>query len=156
VVVDDRRLDAEVAGVVALVRSSGARLVNVGHGRDRASVRRARRFLRVWLDGGVETGAEVGEVVSWPATAASWLRPARRLASGAPDAWVVADQADAWAKLCVRLAATAWRADRTFCFPGLDQPKLVSQIGADLVEGMRGIGDGGRWAIVAGELRRLG
>lgn len=103
--------------MLASLRRSGAVLVNVGHGRDPLSAARAAAFVAAWQDVG-----QVGLVVSWPAVAASWLRPARRLVSGAPDAWVVADSPEGWAGLSPRLASTpGWRADRTFVFPGLPE-----------------------------------
>jgi hypothetical protein len=34
---------------------------------------------------------QVLAVVDWPAAAASWLRPAQRLAGSQPDAWILAD-----------------------------------------------------------------
>jgi hypothetical protein len=48
--------------------------ISIGHGRDAESTAWARSFASRWLDG----GGEVGAVVSWPAEAASWLRPAAR------------------------------------------------------------------------------
>ena len=61
-----------------------ATLVAVGHGRDETFVAAADAFLAAW-DG------QVAVVVDWPASAASWLRPARRLLAAEPDAWVIAD-----------------------------------------------------------------
>ncbi|MEV8442433.1 hypothetical protein AB0425_34085 [Actinosynnema sp. NPDC051121] len=146
-------LAVEVAGVLRLVRGLRAVLVNVGHGRDEADVARATAFAEAWQD----AGGQVGVVVSWPARAASWLRPACRLASGAPDAWVVAEGAAGWVGIGGRLAATAWRAPRTVAFPGLADPDLPALAGLDAVEGLRGVTTGGGdWAFLDGELRVRG
>src|SRR4051812_39956353 len=101
-----RELDA----ILAMLARRGAVLVNVGHGRDEDSRRQAATFVDAW-DG------EIGVVVSWPAEAASWLRPARRFAAGAPDAWVVADTATGWAGFGRRLAENpSWEPARTVAF----------------------------------------
>ncbi|WP_181043747.1 hypothetical protein V5P93_006295 [Actinokineospora auranticolor] len=127
---------AELATVLALVKRLGT-LVNLGHGRDPASVASARAFLDAW-DG------EIGAVVSWPATAASWLRSACRFAGGAPDAWVIADQARSWTGIGGRLAAMPeWRPGRTVAFAGMAWDGLAG------VEGLRGAGaDGTEWTIL--------
>ncbi|HEY2205972.1 MAG TPA: hypothetical protein VGH99_15980 [Pseudonocardia sp.] len=95
---------AELATVLRLVRELAPGVVNLGHGRAPGSVARARAFERAWR----ERGGHLGIVVSWPATAASWLRPATRLARGA-DTWVVADDPAGWTGIGPRLAGTgAW------------------------------------------------
>lgn len=84
--------------------------ISIGHGRDAESTAWARSFANRWLDG----GGEVCAVVSWPAGAASWLRPARALTRDAPDAWVVADELTTWAHVADRLrTSTAWDPART-------------------------------------------
>src|SRR5262245_30078121 len=103
----------ELDTVLAVLARRRAVLVNVGHGRDEDSRRRVASFLDAW-DG------EVGAVVSWPADAASWLRPARRFTAGAPDAWVVADTATGWAGFGRRVAENPlWEPARTVGFAGL-------------------------------------
>ncbi|GLZ36548.1 hypothetical protein Acsp05_01730 [Actinokineospora sp. NBRC 105648] len=138
----------ELATVLALVRRRGGGLVNVGHGRDPVSSAAATAFLSTW-DGGV------GEVVSWPAEAASWLRQACRFTGGAPDVWVVADAAQAWSGMARRLAATpGWRPARTVAFGGLACPDLPALVGFDATEGISGATtDGSEWTFFDGELR---
>ncbi|WP_249123940.1 hypothetical protein [Saccharopolyspora erythraea] len=140
----------EVAKVVELLRELEATLVNVGHGRDVGSDERAARFVRAWS----AVGGEIGAVVSWPASAASWLKPACRLVSGAPDAWVVADEPTGWTGFCRRLAAVGgWRPDRTVAFSGLTDPLLPAAVGAGATEGMRGAAsDGTGWMFADGRL----
>ncbi|MFG2001468.1 hypothetical protein ACGFNU_20190 [Spirillospora sp. NPDC048911] len=139
---ETRPADAELDAMLRLLEGEGARLVNVGHGRSPASAARARAFLDAWP-------GDVGAVVSWPAAAASWLRPARRLAAGAPDAWVIADEPAGWAGIGPRLAATGlWRAHATFAFTGLAGPRLPALAGPESTEGLRGVTAGGRiWEI---------
>jgi hypothetical protein len=134
----------ELATVTRLVRELGPVVVNVGHGRDRDSILRARAFLHGWA----EHGGHIGAVVSWPPSAASWLRPAARLARGA-DTWVIADQPGGWAGIGPRLAATGrWRADRTVAFSGLADPTLPSLAGVPATDGLRGATHDGRiWQL---------
>ncbi|GAA2795150.1 hypothetical protein GCM10010470_32660 [Saccharopolyspora taberi] len=136
-------MNAELAKVVELLRSMDAVLVNVGHGRGERSTADADAFVRAWADG----GGELGTVVSWPATAASWLRPACRFAAGAPDAWVVAAEPGEWTGIGPRLAATGlWRPHRTVAFSGLAGL-------ADGVDGLRGATeDGAGWMFFDGQL----
>ena len=73
--------------MVAMLQQAGADSIAIGHGRHPASVAAARARAR-----GVDhRGRWRLDSVDWPETAASWLRPARRLTAGAPDAWVLAD-----------------------------------------------------------------
>ena len=110
----------ELATVMRLANALLAKLVNVGHGRGIYSVRCANVFVEGWE----AAGGEVGTVTSWPAVAASWQRPACRLAAGTPDVWIVADEADGWEAFLPRLAATSgWRACRTVAFAHLVDPR---------------------------------
>ncbi|WP_245572623.1 hypothetical protein [Actinokineospora enzanensis] len=138
--------DAELATVLALARRRGGGLANVGHGRDPASVAAARAFVAAWP-------GEIGAIVSWPATAASWLRPACRLAAGNPDVWVLADQAGAWQGMGNRLTRMPeWRPNRTIAFSGLACPALPDRMG-DL-DGLAGANpDGTAWSFHDGKLR---
>jgi hypothetical protein len=146
-------LPVELDVVMSLVRQLGDGVVNVGHGRDPASIRRAQAFAKEWA----AQGGFLGTIVSWPDTAASWLRQATRLATGG-DIWVVADTPTGWSGIGPRLADTArWRVDRTIAFPGLDHPSLPVRAGRAVVAGLRGVTtDGriwthdGRWLRVTG------
>lgn len=142
--------DAELATVLNLLVHRGIRLVNVGHGRDAGDVARAAAFTRAWT----ARGREVGAMVEWPATAASWLRPARRLVAGTPEAWVIADQPIGWSGLAPRLLATkTWRPDRTIAFAALADPTLPGRTGPDATDGMFGATeDGRRWTFFDGML----
>ncbi|WP_410638933.1 hypothetical protein [Amycolatopsis sp. lyj-346] len=59
-------------------------------------------------------GGLVLATVTWPETAASWLRQARRFAAPEPDAWVVCATPAGWAGMCRRLQlSTSWSPHRT-------------------------------------------
>jgi hypothetical protein len=146
----DRPSAAEVTAVVRLVRAQRARLVNVGHGRDARSVACARAFIAAWQ----AAGGEIGTAVSWPPAAASWLRPAGRLAAGAPDAWVVADVVTGWRNVGPRLVATgSWRAGRTVAFASLADPTLPALAGHEPTDELSGaLPDGSIWTFRDGRL----
>ncbi|MEJ3656941.1 hypothetical protein WEH80_28670 [Actinomycetes bacterium KLBMP 9759] len=101
-------MSTDLATVLRRVEALQPGVVAVGHGRDPLSVAQAEAFAGAWP-------GEIGDVVSWPARAASWLRPATRLAA-AGDVWVVADATGGWRGMLPRLAGTSWRSDRTVVF----------------------------------------
>ncbi len=70
-----------------MLRQSGADTIAIGHGRAPASITAAQALHVAWI----AAGGTVLTALDWPATAASWLRPARRLTTGNPDAWIIAD-----------------------------------------------------------------
>ncbi|MFL6076227.1 MAG: hypothetical protein ACJ73S_22780 [Mycobacteriales bacterium] len=89
----------------------GVRTLSIGHGRDPA----ARLAAAAFADTFQRAGGEVLAVVDWPERAASWLKAARRLAAGAPDAWLVVPPAPGWARVRERLRDTAgWDPARTY------------------------------------------
>ena len=94
------------------------------------------------------------DVVSYPPDAASWLRPARRLARAQPDAWVIADNPAGCAQLARRLAGEpGWAAARTLGFASVASADLVELAGPGLLDGMTGATPaGGTWRIEAGQL----
>ncbi|QMU71563.1 hypothetical protein [Streptacidiphilus sp. P02-A3a] len=135
-------------GLVAAARPT-VRTVTVGHGRDPASEAAALAFAEAWQ----ARGGEVQALVDWPDAAASWLRAARRLTTGTPDAWVVAGGPLGWAQLSRRLRhSTDWTPRRTFGFASLGDILAVELAGAETLRGMSGATpDGGTWRV-GGEL----
>jgi hypothetical protein len=77
---------AELARLLRMLRQAGVDTIAIGHGRAPASVAAARALEAAWT----AAGSIVLDIVDWPAVAASWLRPARRLTAGNPDAWIIA------------------------------------------------------------------
>ncbi|WP_370122915.1 hypothetical protein [Streptacidiphilus sp. MAP12-33] len=122
--------------------------VAIGHSRDDASRAAAVAFADAWR----ARGNTVLAVVDWPEQAASWLRPARRLTAGEPDALVVAAAPLGWVQLARRLRhSTLWRPDRTFGFASLAEPVAAALAGPGVLDGVRGAGaDGGVWRIERG------
>ncbi|HMH89798.1 MAG TPA: hypothetical protein VK586_01805 [Streptosporangiaceae bacterium] len=66
---------AELARLLQLLRAVRPAAIAIGRGRHPASVAAARALAAEWTG----TGGTVLDVISYPADAASWLRPARRL-----------------------------------------------------------------------------
>jgi hypothetical protein len=65
-------------------------------------------------------GGDLLATVTWPETAASWLRQARRFATPEPDAWVVSASPASWAGMSRRLLrSTSWSPHRTFATSAL-------------------------------------
>lgn len=138
---------AELAALVALLTRPGFRtgILSVGHGRDEASREAAHAVADAWT----ARGGRVLAVVSWPERAASWLRPATRLTTPMPDAWVMAAGLLGFAQLARRLRhSTGWDPARTFAFASLQDPRLPALAGPGVLDGLRGAGaDGGTWYV---------
>ena len=179
---------AELAALLQLLRAARATTIAIGHGRHPASAAAARALADAWTGStgtepdagrtgatGTEpdagrtgatraepdagrTGGMVLDVVSYPPDAASWLRPARRLARAQPDAWVIADNPAGCAQLARRLAGEpGWAAARTLGFASVATADLVDLAGPGLLDGMTGATPaGGTWRIDAGQLTPAG
>ncbi|MGW6158434.1 hypothetical protein ACWFRM_35730 [Streptomyces sp. NPDC055144] len=141
---------AELAALISLLtpRESRIETVTVGHSRDAASRAAADAFATAWT----ARGGKVLTTVNWPESAASWLRPATRLAAGLPDAWVVAAAPLGFAQLARRLRhSTDWDPSRTYAFASLGDSRLPALTGPDTLHGLRGAtADGGTWEIRRG------
>ncbi|MET9323011.1 hypothetical protein ABZX75_22850 [Streptomyces sp. NPDC003038] len=138
---------AELTALMGLLTQSEAPIetVVIGHGRDSASVGAAAAFAAAWR----ARGGHVLDTVDWPESAASWLRPARRLTRQTPDAWVVAGAVLGWAQMSRRLRhSTDWDAARTFAFASLNDSRLPALAGPRVLDGLRGAtANGGTWEI---------
>jgi len=91
--------DAELSRMTELALSRGARAVAIGRGNSPAATRAAAGFARRWES----TGGSVICAVTWPESAASWLRQATRFAAADPDLWVMAGPPTGWAQMTRRL-----------------------------------------------------
>lgn len=136
-------IETEVDAVMRMVIGRHPLLVAVGHGRDSRSAARAATFAERWL----AVGGRLTGLVSWPASAASWLRPASRLSAGGPDLWVVADGPAGWAGMAARLLELGrWRPERTIAFGALADPRLPDLCPRGAVDGLSGASaDGSQW-----------
>jgi hypothetical protein len=141
----EQHTGAELTRLMALLQQAGAETIAVGHGRDPASVTAARALDAAWTAG----GGIVAAVIDWPATAASWLRPARRLTADHPDAWVIADTIAGCARVVRRLVEQAnWTPARTVGFAGLADPDLIALTAPVSLAGMTGAtAAGGTWRV---------
>jgi len=134
---------------MTLLRAAGARRIAIGHGRHCTSIAEAAAINAAWTG----IGGAVEQTVSWPVDAASWLRPARRLVAGAPDAWVIADNPAGWAQLATRLAEhPVWSPKRAFGCAALGNPVLLDLVGDALTDMTGAAADGGYWRIVGRSL----
>jgi hypothetical protein len=114
--------DAELKALVNLI--GRARHIVLGTAADPASRADGERIAAAW-------GGLVLATVTWPETAASWLRPARRFAAPDPDVWVVAATPAGWAGMTRRLqTATPWRPHRTVVTAALADFRLPGVRGA--------------------------
>lgn len=136
--------DAELHRLVRLLRAADVGTITIGCGRHCTSLAAAAAINATWTG----PGESVEQIVSWPQDAASWLRPARRLAAGESDAWVIADTPAGFAQLSRRLAhENRWSPAQTFGFASLASPDLIALSGA-LLSGMTGAtSTGGFWFI---------
>lgn len=125
---------AELDTIMTLLRGVGAHSISIGHGREPACIQAASALAEAWTDAGDPTQPPcVLRIVDWPAKAASWLRPAQRLVTGSPDAWVIADTPTGFAQLARRLAEQPeWSPARTFAFANLADPNLLALAGPNL------------------------
>ncbi len=144
--------DAELAGLVHLATSLGAGIVTVGHGRHPASRDAATAFTTAWQ----AQGGQIAEVVDWPAVAASWQRPARRLTAATPDVWVIADAPAGWAQVARRLrTCPGWDPRRTLGFASLGTITTVELAGPGILAGMSGVAaTGGTWRFAGRAIAR--
>ena len=160
---------AELDMIVRMVAARDPGLVSVGHGAGSESALEsalesapesalesalcATAFAERWR----ERGGTIGAIVSWPESAASWLRPATRFAAGAPDLWVVADGPRGWAGMGPRLVADGrWDPRRTIAFAGLADPRLPDECPLAAVDGLSGAAaDGTCWMFAGRDLIRV-
>jgi hypothetical protein len=104
--------DLELDTILWLLRSMRPRPMSVviGNSADEVSRANGTRIAEAWA----EHGGLVLTTVTWPETAASWLRQARRFAGPEPDAWIVTATPGGWIGMGRRLAySTSWSARRT-------------------------------------------
>ncbi|SFW84538.1 hypothetical protein [Amycolatopsis australiensis] len=119
----------ELAAILRLI--GPARHAVIGTATDPASLADGERIAEAW-DGLVLAR------VTWPETAASWLRQARRFTAPDPDVWVVSATPAGWAGMARRLQmSTSWSPHRTV---------VTSALAGSPLPGLRGArADGTTW-----------
>jgi branched-chain amino acid transport system substrate-binding protein len=110
--------------------------VNIGARNDAYGAGLAEAFESLWTEG----GGTVGKTVLWNPDAATFDTEAQDLASGNPDAWLIVDFPETYAKFGPALVRTGqWDIAKTFTTDGLAlAEKDVEKLGPELTEGMRG------------------
>ncbi len=143
--------DAELTRLTELALGRGARAIALGRGNSPAATTAITSFARCWE----AAGGTIICVVTWPESAASWLRQATRFAAADPDLWVMAGPAAGWAQMTRRLLwSTPWRPEHTLAFAALGTPDVISLVGPHNLSGLTGAtADGGTWQIRDGLLR---
>jgi len=142
--------DAELDRMTELALGRGARTVALGRGNSPAEARATDGFARRWE----AAGGTIICTITWPETAASWLRQATRFAAADPDLWVMAGPATGWAQMTRRLLwSTPWHPERTLAFAALGTRDVTSLVGAHNLPGLTGpTADGGTWEVTDGAL----
>jgi hypothetical protein len=136
---------AELTRLTELALGRGAQAIALGRGYSPAAARVTASFARRWE----AAGGTIICTVTWPESAASWLRQATRFAAADPDLWVMAGPATGWAQMTRRLLwSTPWRPERTLAFAAIGTPDVIGLVGAHNLPGLTGpTADGGTWQI---------
>ena len=114
--------NAELEALLGLIGQ--ARHIVIGTAADPVSRADGERIATAW-------GGLVLATVTWPETAASWLRQARRFTAPDPDIWVVSATPAGWAGMTRRLqTSTPWSPHRTVVTAALQDFRLPGLRGA--------------------------
>ena len=143
--------EAELAAIIELARARGARTITIGSGRTPAATATADAIVTCWT----RSGGSVRDMVTWPETAASWLRQASRFCRHDTDLWVMTGPATGWAQMTRRLLwSTSWRPDRTLATAAIGTAHALRLVGPQHVEGLAGAAaDGTTWSVTRTHLR---
>jgi ABC-type branched-subunit amino acid transport system substrate-binding protein len=109
--------------------------VTVGARNDAYGTALARVFEEAWREG----GGTIGQSVRWNPDAATFDTEAQQLTRASPDAWVIIDFPETFAKVGPALVRTGrWDPSRTFGTDGLRDNTLPQDVGRRATAGMRG------------------
>ncbi len=109
--------------------------VNTGTRNDAYGTALTGVFEDAWEEG----GGTIGQSVRWNPEATTFDSEAQQLAGGNPDAWLIIDFPETWAKVGPALVrAGGWDPSLTFTADGLRSDTLPEDVGAEAAEGMRG------------------
>ncbi|MEU9322053.1 hypothetical protein [Streptomyces sp. NPDC048295] len=137
--------EAEVTALVALACSRGARTAAIGSGRSPL----ARASVRATADVWVRAGGEVALELTWPETAASWLRQATRFVAADTDLWIMLGPPLGWAQMTRRLLwSTPWQPARTLLAGAVCDRRTLDLVELHNLPGISGVTrDGDTWQI---------
>jgi ABC-type branched-subunit amino acid transport system substrate-binding protein len=109
--------------------------VNTGSRNDAYGVALTEQFEEAWREG----GGTIGQSVRWDPAAATFDTEAGQLTQGDPEAWMIIDFPETWARMGPALVrAGGWDPARTFTADGLRNTELPGDVGDEATEGMRG------------------
>lgn len=142
---------AELNRMAELALSRCARTIAIGTGRSPAAIRTAAGFASRWK----AAGGTVLCHVTWPESAASWLRQATLFAAADPDLWIMAGPAAGWGQMTRRLLwSTSWQPGRTIACAALGTGHAIALVGGHNLPGLAGAtADGGTWQVSHGNLQ---
>lgn len=136
---------AEIAALVDLAASREAYRIAIGSGRDTHAAQAAADLASAWT----ERGRAVAQTLTWPETAASWLRPATRYAGADADLWVMFGPPLGWAQMTRRLLWSTPLKPATILLAGaLSDTATLALVGSNNLVGAAGVTrDGQVWRI---------
>lgn len=109
--------------------------INTGARNDAYGIGLTEVFEEFWEKG----GGTIAQSVRWNFEAPTFDSEAQQLVSDNPDAWVLIDFPETWAKVGPALVRTGnWDPSLTFTSDGLSDPALPDDVGTEATEGMRG------------------
>ncbi|MEU0504383.1 hypothetical protein [Nocardia sp. NPDC005998] len=144
-------VEVEVDAIIALASARGARTLTLGSGRTPTALATMAAVATGWERG----GGRIVDHVTWPESAASWLRQARRFTATTPDLWIMTGPRLGWAQMTRRLLwSTTWTPHDTLVTAAIADPAALELVGTAHLDGLTGIdGDGSAWCVADGQLR---
>lgn len=125
---------AETTALITLARSRGAQTIAIGSGRTPDALDSARVLAEAWGRG------EVALELSWPETAASWLRQATRFAAADADLWIMLGPPLGWAQMTRRLLwSTPWKPAHALLAGAVSERDTLDLVGLHNLPGIAGV-----------------
>jgi ABC-type branched-subunit amino acid transport system substrate-binding protein len=121
-------MDGELGG-------ARGKTVNVGARNDFYGTGLADAFVEEWK----KRGGQTGQKVIYDPEQPGYNSEAQKITSGNPDAFVIVDFPETYAKVGPALVRTGkWESTKTFVTDGLASSELPGDVGREATEGMRG------------------
>lgn len=109
--------------------------LNIGARNDAFGTALANVVTNEWVKG----GGDIGRKILWNPENATFDSDAKALTEGNPDAWVIIDFPDTFAKVGPALVRTGkWDAKKTFFTEAMYDAAVIKTIGVDIMAGARG------------------